>query len=189
MAWDLITENIKDDNDVLELKRYKLLKLLLKVKKKIQALCKTIIMQDWVICRLYYMVLCWHKLAQTAKLSLTQSGFTMTFVTAEIEKTQQMQRCSLHILINDVLFNDSTKRSHIRLVYGWFYSPLVRKRRSKLLFYFLLFLTRLSCLAKQCQCTSLWQRLTHQDQKTGSSLFLFHCQRLQVARPLPLLFR
>lgn len=34
MAWDLITENIKDDNDVLELKRYKLLKLLLKVKKK-----------------------------------------------------------------------------------------------------------------------------------------------------------
>lgn len=88
MAWDLITENIKDDNVVLELKRYKLLKLLLKVKKKIQALCKTIIMQDWVICRLYYMVLCWHKLPQTAKLSLTQSGFTMTFVTAEIEKTQ-----------------------------------------------------------------------------------------------------
>lgn len=50
-------------------------KVTIKIKKikinKITRTIKTIIMQDWTICGFYYMVLCWHKFALTAKLSLT----------------------------------------------------------------------------------------------------------------------
>lgn len=56
----------------------------------------------------------------------------MTFVAAEIQKhpvnlelfsSQHFSKDNI-VLIKDILLYDGTKRSHIGLVYGRFYSPL-----------------------------------------------------------------